>query len=115
MKKQTTAVLLRIFFGESDRYEGKNTYKFLVDYLRKNKFSGVTLIRGFEGFGHKSVIHTSDILALSTDLPIVLEIVDKREKIEILKEFIDENKIIQSGLVTEEEVKIIQYGANNLD
>ena len=114
MQKETTAVLLRIFFGESDMYQGKNTYKFLVEYLRKNKFAGVTLLRGFEGFGRKSVVHTSNLVALSSDLPIVLEIVDKAEKIEEFKKFIDENKIITSGLVTEEKIKIVQYGSHSL-
>jgi uncharacterized protein len=115
MKKETMAVLLRIFFGESDTYQGKTTYQYLVEYLRKNKFAGVTLLRGFEGFGHKTIVHTSNLLELSSDLPIILEIVDKAEKIELFKKFIDENKIIQSGLVTEEKVKIIQYGAHTLE
>lgn len=110
MKKETLAILLRIFFGESDKFQGKNTYQFLVEYLRKNHFSGVTVLRGIEGFGHKSVVHTSNLLELSSDLPIVLEVVDTEEKIEALKKFIDENKIITSGLITEEKVKIWQYG-----
>ena len=114
MKKESVAVLLRIFLGESDKYQGKNTYQFLVEYLRKNKFAGVTLIRGFEGFGHKTVVHTSNLLDLSSDLPIVLEIVDKEERIAEFKKFIDDNKVIQSGLVTEERVKIVQYGAHSI-
>ena len=114
MKKETVAVLLRIFFGESDKHQGKNTYQFLVEYLKQNKFAGVTLIRGFEGFGRKSIIHTANLLEMASDLPIVLEIVDKEDKIEVLKKFIDDNKIIQSGLVTEEKVKIVQYGSHSL-
>jgi PII-like signaling protein len=111
MKKEASAILLRIFLGESDKYEDKNTYQFLVEYLRKNNFSGVTVLRGLEGFGQKSIVHTSNLLELSSDLPIVVEVVDKEEKINKLKKFIDEKKIIESGLITEEKVKIIQYGS----
>jgi len=110
MRKESTAILLRLFFGESDQYHGKNTYQFLVEYLKKNKFSGVTVLRGIEGFGHKSIVHTSNLLDLSSDLPIILEIVDTEEKIESFKKFIDEQQIITSGLITEEKVKIWQYG-----
>lgn len=111
MKKETTATMLKIFFGESDKFQGKNTYQFLVEHLRKNKFSGVTVFRGIEGFGRKSVVHTSNLLELSSDLPIMMEIVDRTEKIEEFKDFLDKNNIITSGLVTEESVKIIQYGS----
>ena len=111
MKKESTAILIRIFFGESDQYQKQNTYQFLVEYLRKNKFAGVTVLRGIEGFGHKSIIHTSNLLELSSDLPIVLEVVDQEEKINSLKQFIDENNLIKSGLITQEKVQIIQYGS----
>ena len=103
-------MLLRIFMGERDKFGGKNACQFLVEHLRKNNFSGATVLRGLEGFGHKSVLHTSSLIDLSDDLPIVLEVVDTPEKIEALKKFIDDNSIIESGLVTEEQVKIIRYG-----
>ena len=110
MQKESNAVLLRIFIGESDKYKGKNLYQYLVEYLRKNHFSGITVLRGISGFGKASKIHSSDLLELSSDLPIVIEIVDTREKIEELKKYFDESSIIGSALITEENVKIIQYG-----
>ena len=112
MKKESTAVLIRIFIGESDKYHGKALYQYLVEFLRKNHFSGVTVLRGLSGFGKASKIHTSDLLELSSDLPIVIEIVDIEERIEELKTMFDEEQIIGSALITEEKVKIIQYGTN---
>ncbi len=110
MKKESTAKLLRIFIGESDKFNGKNLYHYLVEYLRKNNFSGITVLRGITGFGKASKIHTSDMLTLSSDLPIVIEIVDKPERIEELKKAFEETGMIGSALITEENVKIIQYG-----
>jgi hypothetical protein len=112
MQKETTATLMRIFIGESDRYKGKNLYQYLVEYLRKNHYSGVTVLRGITGFGKDSKIHTSDLLELSSDLPIVIEIVDIEQKIDELKKVFDETGMIGSALITEEKVKIIQYGIN---
>jgi PII-like signaling protein len=111
MQKESTAILLRIFIGESDKYQGMNLYQYLVQYLRKNHFSGVTVLRGITGFGRASKIHTSDLLELSSDLPIVIEIVDNEEKIEELKKVFDQTGMIGSALITEEKVKIVQYGA----
>jgi len=113
MKKESAAKLLRIFIGESDKYEGNNLYHYLVNYLRKNHYSGVTVLRGITGFGKASKIHTSDLLDLSSDLPIVIEIVDTEDKIEQLKKVFDETDMIGSALITEEAVKIIRYGNNN--
>jgi len=110
MQKESTAVLLRIFIGESDKYNGKNLYQSLTEYLRKNHYSGVTVLRGITGFGKASKVHSSDILALSSDLPIVIEIVDIEEKIEALKKVFDETNMIGSALITEEKVKVIRYG-----
>ncbi|HMQ69508.1 MAG TPA: DUF190 domain-containing protein [Ignavibacteria bacterium] len=110
MQKESTAVLLRIFVGESDKYEGKNLYSFLVKYLRENHYSGVTVLRGLTGFGKASKIRSSDLLAISSDLPIVIEIVDTEEKIDLLKEFFDTPGLMESSLITEEKVKIIKYG-----
>lgn len=110
MQKESTAVLIRIFIGESDKYKGKALYQYLVEYLRKNHFSGVTVLRGISGFGKASKVHTSDLLELSSDLPIVVEIVDREEKIEELKRMFDETNCIPSALITEEKVKIYKYG-----
>jgi len=110
MQKESTAVLLRIFIGESDKYHGTNLYQYLVQYLRKNHFAGATVLRGITGFGKASKIHSSDLLELSSDLPIVIEIVDIEEKIEELKKVFDETGMIGSALITEEKVKIVKYG-----
>jgi uncharacterized protein len=111
MQKESTAVLLRIFIGESDKYKSKSLYQYLVEYLRANHYSGITVLRGITGFGKASKIHSSDLLELSSDLPIVIEIVDLPEKIEELKKVFDETNMIGSALITEEKVKIIKYGS----
>ncbi len=110
MQRETTAVLLRIFIGESDKYNGRNLYQYLVEYLRKNHFAGVTVLRGITGFGKASKIRSSDLLDLSSDLPIVIEIVDTEEKINELKKVFDTTDMIGSALITEEKVKIFRYG-----
>jgi PII-like signaling protein len=110
MQKESTGILLRIFVGESDKYEGKNLYQYLTEYLRKNHYSGVTVLRGITGFGKASKIHSSDLLELSSDLPIVIEIADTEEKILELKAVFNKTNMIGSALITEEKVKIIQYG-----
>ncbi len=110
MKKESEAILLRIFIGEADRYGGKPLYKHIIELCRKEGLAGVTVIKGIEGFGKTSHFHTTSILSLSTDLPILIEIVDKKENIERIKEKLD--KIIRKGLITEEKVKIFMYKAN---
>src|SRR5436190_14417643 len=110
MQKESSEKLLRIFIGESDKFKGKNLYQYLVEYLRKEHYSGITVLRGLTGFGKASKIHSSDLLELSSDLPIVIEIVDTEEKIEVLKKTFDETNMIGGALITEETVKIIKYG-----
>ena len=110
MKKESEAVLLRIFVGEDDKYDGKPLYKYLLEFFKKEKIAGATVIRGIEGFGKSSHLHTTSILRLSADLPIVIECVDKRENIERIKPMLD--TIIQEGLITEEKVRIILYEGN---
>lgn len=110
MHKESTAILLRIFIGESDKFEGKALYQYLTEYLRRNHYSGVTVLRGITGFGKASKIHSSDLLELSSDLPIVIEIVDTEERIESLKKIFDDTPMIGSALITEEKVKVIKYG-----
>ena len=111
MKTESTSILLRIFIGESNHFEGKHLYDYIAQYLKTNHYSGVTILRGIEGFGHTSIMHKSDIVDLSSDLPIIVEVVDTKEKITQLKEVIDKEGWIDSGLITEEEVKIVRYGS----
>ena len=110
MKKESEAVLLRIFIGEEDRYEGKPLYKYLVEWFREEGLAGATVLRGITGFGKSSHIHTTTILRLSTDLPIVIEVADKRENIERIKPKLE--GIIKKGLITEEKIKIVYYEAS---
>lgn len=112
MQKESEAVLLRIFIGESDKFNGKNLYHYLTEYLRENHYAGVTVLRGITGFGKASVIRSSDLLDISSDLPIVIEIADTVDKIEQLKKIFDETNMIGSALITEEKIKIIKYGEN---
>jgi PII-like signaling protein len=107
IKEETEAVLLRIFIGESDNYQNKPLYKYLVELFRREGLAGATVLRGITGYGKKSIIHTTSILRLSTDMPIIIEVTDTRENIEKIKPLL--NEIIEEGLITEEKVKIIQY------
>jgi len=110
MRKESEAVLLRIFIGESDKYEGTLLYKYLIELFRKEGLAGATVLRGITGFGKSSHLHTTSILRLSTDLPIVIEVVDKKENIEKIKPQLD--KVIEQGLITEEKIKIVLYASN---
>jgi len=99
--------LLRIFIGESDKHERVPLYEWIVKEAKKAGLSGATVIRGIEGFGAQSRIHSAKILDLSVDLPIIIEIVDDLEKIEAFLPTIDE--VVQEGLATVEKVHIRFY------
>jgi len=99
--------LLRIFLGERDRYEGKLLYQAIVRKAREHHLAGATVLRGLMGFGRNSRMHTAKLLSLSEDLPIVVEIVDSREKINLLLPWLDE--VVKDGLVTLEKVQVIRY------
>lgn len=107
MKKESEAILLRIFIGESDKYEGKPLYRYLLEMFKNEGLAGATVLRAIGGFGKTSYIHSMAILQLSTDLPVAIEVVDTKEKIEMIKCKLD--GIIKGGLITEEKVKIIFY------
>lgn len=100
------ALLVRVFFGEDDKHEGKPLYKYMVEFCRKNNIAGATVFRGILGYGKSSLIHKGGIFKLSSDLPIVVEIVDCEEKIqEILPEL---SKMVKNGLITLEKVRVIK-------
>lgn len=99
--------LLRIFVGESDRHEGLPLYEWILHKAREHELAGATVLRGLAGFGAHSRIHTAKILRLSTDLPIVIEIIDTIEKIEGFLPVIDE--AVSEGLATLERVEIRFY------
>jgi uncharacterized protein len=99
--------LLRIFVGESDRHDGKPLYEWLVLAAREAGLAGATVLRGIAGFGAHSRLHTAKILRLSEDLPIVVEIVDSRERIEAFLPTVDH--AIREGLATVERVQVRLY------
>lgn len=99
--------LLRIYVGESDRHEGKPLYEWLVLKAREAGLAGATALRGIEGFGAHSRLHTAKILRLSEDLPIVVEIVDALERIEAFMPIVD--GAISEGLATLERVQVRFY------
>ncbi len=101
--------LLRIFVGESDTWHGKPLYDAIVELARKEGLAGATVIRGMEGFGAHSRLHTSRILRLSEDLPVVIEIVDGDEQIDRILPALDE--MVEEGMVTVEPVHVIAYRA----
>jgi PII-like signaling protein len=107
MQIPNDAVLLRIFIGESDRWQHKPLYEGIVLAAREAHLAGATVLRGPMGFGKASRLHTAKILRLSTDLPLVIEIVDAGEKINSFLPALE--KMIGGGLVTLEKVKVLHY------
>jgi PII-like signaling protein len=99
--------LMRIHIGESDHWHGKPLYQAIVEMLRTEKFSGVTVLRGVGGYGSSSIYHTDKILRLSQDLPIVIEVVEYNERIEQILPRLDE--MVGGGLITLEKVRVILY------
>lgn len=101
--------MVRIFFGESDKWHHQSLETALLERLRREGFAGATVFRGVAGFGANSVIHTSRLLELSSDLPVVVEIVDSEEHLEKLLPVLDE--MLDDGLVTMEKVRVLRYAA----
>ena len=99
--------LLRVFIGERDRHEGKPLYEWIVLEAKRRGLAGATVLRGLEGYGVHSEVHTAKVLRLSTDLPIVVEIVDKSEKLEEFVSLLD--GVITEGMATLEKVEIRFY------
>jgi uncharacterized protein len=107
VKLEGRGKLVRIFIGESDTWHGKPLYHAIVQGVRERGLAGATVIRGIEGFGAESHLHTARILRLSEDLPILIEIVDSEERINEILPMLDE--MVTEGLVTLEAVEIISY------
>jgi uncharacterized protein len=109
MHEPRERVLLRIFIDENERFAHKPLYEAVVLKAREMKMAGATVLRASLGYGKSSVIHTSKILRLSTALPLVIEMVDKEEKIDAFLPVLD--AMINSGLVTIEKVRVLHYGS----
>ena len=105
----TEAVLLRVFLGESDRWQHQPLYEAIVLSAREHQLAGATVLRGPMGFCQSSRLHTAKILRLSTDLPLVVEIVDAEEKINAFLPALE--KMLGGGLVTLEKVRVLHYSA----
>jgi PII-like signaling protein len=101
--------LVRIHIGEDDRHKGQPLATALIERLRREGFAGATVLRGLAGFGARSVLHTSHLLELSHDLPLVIEVVDSEEHMEKLMPILDE--MVTEGLVTMEKVRVLKYAA----
>ncbi|MEX1208114.1 MAG: DUF190 domain-containing protein [Acidimicrobiia bacterium] len=101
--------LLRIFIGEDDRHEGRPLYQAIVETLRANDLAGATVLKGIEGFGKSSRLHTSSVLRLSEDLPILIECVSRTDKIEQILPVLD--AMIGDGLITTQPVTVRVYRA----
>ena len=106
------AVLLRIFFGEADKYRALPLHEAIVLKAREMHLAGATVLRGQVGFGHSTRIHATKILRLSQDLPIIVEIVDSREKIDTFLPVLD--RMMTSGLITIEKAQVLQHGTDLL-
>ena len=113
MRIDHDGVLLRIFIGESDEWENKPLFEAIIQKARAAGLAGGTVLKGSMGFGANSVLHTNKVLVLSTDLPIVIEIVDSREKIAAFLPTLDQ--MVQEGMITMEGVHIYKYTHNPAD
>ncbi|MEO7201460.1 MAG: DUF190 domain-containing protein [Candidatus Tumulicola sp.] len=109
MKRESSAKLVRIFLGESDRWKGQPLYIAVVEAMRAAGLAGATVFKGIVGYGAHSVVHAARIVDLSSDLPIVIELVDTEEKVEAFLPTLDE--MVSEGLVTIESVRVIAYKA----
>lgn len=107
MKIEGEGKLLRVFIGESDTWHGKPLYRAIVERVRAEGLAGATVFRGIEGFGASSHLHTTRLLELSSDLPILVEIVDTEERITAILPVLDE--MVRDGLFTMETVHVIAY------
>lgn len=111
MTLEGEAHMARIFIGESDTWNGRPLSDAIVHEAREMGLAGATVLRGIEGFGARSVVHTTRVLRLSQDLPIVIEVIDEPEKIAPFLEVVSE--MIRQGLITTETVNIVKYQAGS--
>jgi PII-like signaling protein len=100
-------VLMRIFIGEQDQWEWRPLYMALIGLFRSKGLAGATVLRGVAGFGPDSILHTAGILKFSSDLPVVIEVVDSGARLESLLPEVD--RMMKGGLITMEKVRVIRY------
>ena len=102
-------VLMRIFIGESDKWERRPLYVALVELFRAKGLAGATVLRGVAGFGPSSILHTAGVLKLSADLPLIIEVVDSQEHLDAILPEVD--RMMSGGLITMEKVRVLRYEA----
>jgi PII-like signaling protein len=107
MRIEGPALLVRVFVGESDKWRGKNLYLAIVELLRERGLAGATVLRGSEGFGAKQHRHTTRILSLSLDLPIVVEAIDREDKVRAILPELD--AMVGDGLIVVQPVEVVAH------
>jgi PII-like signaling protein len=107
MKLEGEQTLMRIFVGESDRWQRKPLYEAIVEMLKSEGFAGATVLKGIMGFGAGSVVHSDRLLRLSSDLPVVIEVVESEEMIENVLDRLDD--MVSGGMITLEKARVIRY------
>lgn len=107
MKLPEDGLLLRIFVGEEDQYQGKPLYEWITYKARELNIAGATVLRGVMGYGATSRMHSAKVLRMSEDLPLVIEIVDTEQKLNLLMPYLDES--VTEGMITMERVRVIKY------
>ncbi len=100
-------ILMRIFLGESDKWEGRPLWSALLEVFRAKGLAGATVLRGVAGFGAASIIHAAGILKLSADLPLIIEVVDSEERLNQILPEVD--RMLGGGLITLEKVRVVRY------
>ena len=113
MRIDGSALLVRIYVGEADRLDGRPLYQAIVGFLRDRGLAGATVIRGIEGFGANAHLHTTRLLRLSEDLPILIEVVDQEDRIRAILAELD--AMVGDGLITLEKVEVIAYRGRQPD
>lgn len=111
MKLEGRGLLLRIYIGENDRWRGQPLYHAIVEHMRAGGLAGATVLRGIEGFGARQHLHTTRILRLSEDLPLLIEAIDSEENIRAILPTTDE--MVGDGLITIERVEVVAYRAGD--
>jgi PII-like signaling protein len=110
VKIEGQGLLVRIYIGESDQWQGRPLYQAIVERLRERGLAGATVLRGIEGFGAKAHVHTTRILRLSEDLPILIELVDQEDRVRAVLPELDD--MVGDGLITLERVEVVAYRAD---
>ena len=107
MKLEGKAKMLRIYFGEDDKWQGKPLYRAIVEKCRELDIAGATVLRGIEGYGASTLIHRSHLLSFSSDAPVMVSVIDSEEKVEKLIPYLD--GVVAEGLIATSDVEVIKY------